>query len=181
MDMQIHPTMHIAHSNFAPGLTYFDEKHPPRLKYKHLFKNVNYANYWEDNPGCRIFVIGFLTKERIRNREKARKVILEQMKYVEDFVKKHSDKFAIALSPAEVRDLVTHTQKTIIIYSIEGGKSLIGSQEDAMFWASKGVAFVTLIHLVDSELGSAAIRPEFIFSIINIKGTFKSKKKRRLT
>jgi hypothetical protein len=47
MDLQLHPTMHIAHHNFDPGLTYFDEKDPPELTYKHKFKNVNYANYWE--------------------------------------------------------------------------------------------------------------------------------------
>ncbi|HZV70667.1 MAG TPA: membrane dipeptidase [Saprospiraceae bacterium] len=181
MDLQIHPTMHIAHSNFDPGLTYFDEKHPPKLTYKHTFKNVNYANYWENNKGCRIFVVGFMTKERIRNRQKARNVILEQMKYVEDFVQQHADKFAIAKSPGEVRQLVTQTKKTIIIYSLEGGKALVGSQEDAQFWASKGVAFITLMHMVDSELGSAAIRPGIVYSIINLKGALRNKKKRGLT
>src|SRR5688500_7104518 len=164
MDFQIHSTMHIAHTHFGAGLTYFDENNPPSLTRKHRFKNVNYANYWENNKGCRIFVIGFLTKERIRNRQKARDMIVEQMKYVEEFVHQHPDKFAIARSPSEVRSLVTQTQKTIIVYSIEGGKSLIGSEEDALFWATKGVAFVTLMHMVDSELGGAAIRPGIIFS-----------------
>ncbi len=181
MDLQIHPTMHIAHPIFDPGLTYFDEKKPPELTYKHLLKNVNYANYWEDNKGCRIFVVGFMTKESIRNRQKARGVILGQMTYVEEFVQQHADKFAIAKSPGEVRDLVTNTEKTIIIYSIEGGKALIGSAEDALFWANKGVSFVTLIHLLDSELGGSAIRPGLIFSLINLKGALRSKKKRGLT
>src|SRR5688572_4712943 len=180
MDLQIHPTMHIAHPIFDPGLTYFDQKNPPELTYKHKFKNVNYANYWEDNKGARIFVIGFMTKESIRNRQKARRVILEQMKYVEEFVQQHSDKFAIARSPSEVRKLVTQTQKTIIVYSIEGAKALVGSEEDALFWADKGVAFVTLMHMLDSELGGAAIRPGIIFSIINLKGSLRSKKKRGL-
>ncbi|HEY3387616.1 MAG TPA: membrane dipeptidase [Saprospiraceae bacterium] len=181
MDLQIHPTMHIAHHIFDPGLTYFGESDPPKLTYKHKFKNVNYANYWEGNKGCRIFVIGFMTKERIRDRQKARDVILEQMKYVEEFVQHHSDKFAIARSPQEVRDLVTQTRKTIIVYSLEGAKSLVGSADDAFFWATKGVAFITLIHLVDSELGGAAIRPGLIFNIINLKGALRSKKKRGLT
>ena len=104
MDMQIHPTIHIPHPIFGPGLTYFDENDPPELTHKHKLKNVNYANYWEDNKGCRIFVVGFMTKESIRNRQKARGVILEQMKYVEDFVEKHPDKYAIARSPGEVRN-----------------------------------------------------------------------------
>jgi microsomal dipeptidase-like Zn-dependent dipeptidase len=181
MDLQIHPTMHIAHNNFDPGLTYFDEKDPPKLTYKHLLKNVNYANYWEDNKGCRIFVIGFMTKESISNRQKARDVILEQMMYVEDFVQQHPDKFAIAKSPGEVRNLVTQTKKTIIVYSLEGAKALVGSAEDALFWADKGVAFVTLIHLLDSELGGSAIRPGIIFKIINPKGVLRSEKKRGLT
>jgi len=181
MDLQIHPTMQIPHPRFDPGLTYFDEKDPPKLTYKHLFKNVNYANYWEDNKGCRIFVVGFMTRESIHDRQKARDMILEQMKYVESFVQQHPDKFAIAKSPGEVRTLVTQTKKTIIVYSIEGGKSLIGSEEDAQFWAEKGVAFVTLIHLLDSELGGSAIRPGIIFKIINPKGALRSKKKRGLT
>ena len=181
MDLQIHPTMHIAHPMFDPGLTYFDENNPPGLTWKHQFKNVNYANYWEDNKGCRIFVVGFMTKESIRNRDKARRVIVEQMNYVEEFVEKHADKFAIASSPQEVRDLVTQTKKTIILYSIEGGKALIGSEEDAGFWASKGVAFITLMHLLDSELGGSAIRPGIVFKIINPKGVLRSKKKRGLT
>lgn len=181
MDLQIHPTMHIAHPRFDPGLTYFDENDPPALTFKHQFKNVNYANYWEDNKGCRIFVIGFMTRESITDREKARDVILEQMVYVEDFVRQHEDKFAIARSPEQVRKLVTQTAKTIIVYSIEGGKALIGSEADAQFWASKGVAFVTLIHLLDSELGGSAIKPGIIFSIINPKGALRSEKNRGLT
>lgn len=181
MDLQTHPTMHIAHPHFGHGLTYFDENDPPKLTYKHMFKNVNYANYWENNKGCRIFVVGFLTKERIRNRKKARGMILKQMKYVEDFVQQHADKFAIARSPGEVRHLVAQTKKTIIIYSIEGGKALIGSAEDAIFWANKGVAFVTLMHLLDSEFGSSAIRPGIIFKLINLKGALRCKKKRGLT
>lgn len=181
MDLQIHPTMHIAHSMFDPGLTYFDENEPPELTYEHKFKNVNYANYWEDNKGCRIFVVGFMTKESISKPEEARDVILEQMKYVEEFVKQHAEKFAIARSPMEVRNLVTQTRKTIIVYSIEGGKTLIGSAEDALFWADKGVAFITLIHMVDSELGGSAIRPGIVFKMINPKGALRSKEKRGLT
>lgn len=181
MDLQIHPTMHIPHSIFGPGLTYFDEMHPPKLTYKHRLKNVNYANYWENNKGCRIFVVGFMTKESIRQPGKARKMILDQLDYVEEFVKLHQDKFAIARSPKEVRELVTQTNKTIILYSIEGGKALIGSEEDAKFWASKGISFITLIHMLDSELGGSAIRPGLIFKIINIKGALRSKKKRGLT
>jgi microsomal dipeptidase-like Zn-dependent dipeptidase len=181
MDLQIHPTMHIAHGNFDPGLLYFDESNPPRLTWKHKFKNVNYANYWENNKGARIFVIGFMTKERIRNRDKARRVILEQIKYVEDFVEKHPDKFAIAKSPQEVRDIATRTKKTIILYSLEGAKALVESEEDARFWAEKGIAFVTLMHMLDSELGGAAIRPGILFKLINLKGALRSEKKRGLT
>lgn len=181
MDMQIHPTIHIPHPVFDPGLTYFDPSDPPDLKHKHLMKNVNYANYWEANPGCRIFVIGFMTKESIRNPHKARKQILEQMEYVENFVRKYDEKFAIARSPEEVRSLVARTNKTIIMYSLEGAKALIGSEEDAKFWAEKGVAFVTLMHLLESELGGSAIRPGIIFKLINPKGVFRNKKNRGLT
>lgn len=180
MDMQMHPTMHVPYSFFGDGFEFFDENSPPHLTHMHQFKNVNYANYWQKNKGARIIVAGSLTSEWVKSRKRARKVILKQLNYVNEFAKAHSEDFVVAKTPEEVRDYYHNTNKTIIIHSIEGAKRLINSLEDAQFWAEQGVAFITLMHLVDSEYGSAAVRPGFFTTLLNLKGAVKAKKKRRL-
>lgn len=173
MDLQIHTTMHIPYCFFGDGLTYFDSEDPPNLKYKHRFKNVNYANFLEDNPGARIFVNGSILPELIASKKRARRLTLEQIRYVNDFAAAHPEKFVVAQSPDEVRKYITQTDKTVFIHSIEGAKRLINSAEDAQFWAEQGVAFVTLLHLVDTEHGASGIKPGFLGGVINFKGTFK--------
>jgi microsomal dipeptidase-like Zn-dependent dipeptidase len=173
MDMQIHTAMHIPYCFFGEGLQYFAEDDPPNLKYKHRFKNVNYANFFERNDGARIFVNGTILPELIASKKRARRLTLEQIRFVEDFTAAHPDEFAVAKTPAEVRELLKTTDKTIFIHSIEGAKRLINSREDAQFWAGQGVAFITLMHLVDSEHGASGIKPGFLAGVINFKGTFK--------
>lgn len=180
MDMQMHPTMHVPYSFFGDGFKFFEENSPPHLTHLHQFKNVNYANYWQKNKGARIIVAGSLTSEWVKSRKKARKVILKQLDYVNNFAKENSEEFVVAKTPEEVRDYYQNTKKTIIIHSIEGAKRLINSLEDAEFWASQGVAFVTLMHLVDSEYGSTAVRPGMMTTLLNLKGAVKAKKKRGL-
>ncbi|MCH2042823.1 MAG: membrane dipeptidase [Saprospiraceae bacterium] len=58
---------------------------------------------------------------------------------------------------------------------------MINSQEDANFWREQGVAFITLIHLVDYKSGAAAIKPGFIPALLNFKGLLRPNKKRGLT
>lgn len=181
MDLQIHPCIHIPYTFYGEGLQYFDKNDPPDLTFKHLITNVNYANYLRKNKGARILVVGSLTEENIASNKRARKMILKQIDFVDQFVAENSEDFAIARSPKEVRELVHSTDKTIFVHSIEGGKRLINSQADADFWAGKGVAFVTLIHLVDSDLGGAAIKPGFIPSLLNFHGLFYDRSKRGLT
>ena len=178
MDLQIHPTMHVPYSFFGKGLEFFDEKKPPKLKYKHQFKNANYANYFKANEGIRIFVTGALTNEGIKSKKKARKMIVEQIDYINQFVENDSTDFAVARTPDEVRYLVDSTTKTIIIHSIEGAKKVINSEADAKFYADLGVSFVTLMHLTDYAYGGAAIRPGFMTKLLNFKGWLKKKKKR---
>ncbi|MCB9234187.1 MAG: membrane dipeptidase [Bacteroidia bacterium] len=185
MDLQMHPTMHMVYSFFSPGFEYFDPAHPPKLTWKHTFTNVNYANFWEDNAGARIIVTGALSPEYIKNKRKARRMILEEMAYINDFARARSEKFVVARTPEEVRYLVENTDKTIIVHSIEGAKRLVNSQTDANFWAEQGIAFMTLIHLVDDEFGGSGIRPGLVTNLINLKGwmrkKFRPKKYRGLT
>ena len=181
MDLQIHPTISVPYGFFSKGLVFFDPAHPPKLRYKHMFTNVNYANYWKANKGTRIFVVGLIGREGPKRPAKAKKMILEQLDYINKFVANNSADFAVAHSPQEVRNLVHTTTKTIIVYSIEGGRNLIHSQDDANFWASQGVSFITLVHLKDYEVGGSAVMPGFAEHLLNLKGVFKKESKRGLT
>lgn len=174
MDLQIHPTMHMAHPIIGDGLLYFEEGNEPDLSYKHTLTNVNYANYLQDNKGMRIIVHGAIVPEVFSNKKKARKKILDELKYVNDFAAEYSDKFVVAYTPEEVRKYVHTTDKTIIIHSVEGAEFLINSQADADFWAEQGVAFMTLIHLVDNKFGGAATLPTMPTRVINFRGSFRS-------
>lgn len=173
MDLQTHTCMHVPYKFFGKGLTWFDEENPPGLTYKHLLTNVNYANFLAGNKGARIIVNGAIAPEVIASRKKAKRIILEQLRQVNEFAEMHADLFVVATTPQQVRDYVHNTDKTIIIHSIEGGKKLIDGTEDAQFWAEQGIAFITLIHLIDDEFGGAAIQPDMLTKIINYKGSVK--------
>lgn len=181
LDLQIHPTIHFPYSFFSKGLTFFDPLKPPKLRNKHMFTNVNYANYWKANKGARIFCVGLIAREGPKKPEKAKKMILAELAYIEKFIADNGNDFALARNPQQVRELVKDTTKTIIILSIEGGRNLIHSQEDANFWASKGISFITLIHLKDYEFGSSAVMPGIPQHLLNLKGVFKKERKRGLT
>jgi len=181
MDLQIHTTMHVPYPFFGKGLKYFDEEDPPPLTYRHQFRNVNYANFQRGNKGARIIINGALTGEYISSPIKARRLIMEQVAYVNRFAEANANDFVVARNPSEVRHYLQHTDKTIIIHSIEGGKELVNSRNDALFWAEQGVAFITLVHLVDSEHGGAAILPQLAPGIINLEGTCNGKQEKGLT
>lgn len=185
LDLQTHPTMHMTYGFFGKGLEFIDQNDPPKLSHKHLLTNVNYADYLMENKGSRIIVHGAILPEVLVPRKKARERILAQLKYVNDFAAANSEHFAVAKTPAEVRELVHTTNKTIIIHSIEGAKRLLDGPEDAQFWADQGIAFMTLIHLIDDEFGGAAVLPEFATRVINyraaVKSVFAPKRYRGLT
>ncbi len=124
MDLQIHTTMHVPYPFFGKDLKYFNEKRPPALSYKHQFKNVNYANFLQANKGARIIANGALNTEYISNPKKARKGILKQINYVNRFAEKNAAHFVVAHNPDEVRHYIHHSDKTVIIHCIEGGKEL---------------------------------------------------------
>lgn len=178
LDLQMHPTMHMTYRFFGAGFEYFEEGKEPKESYKHMLKNTNYANYWEQNKGARIIVSGALNKEKVRKPKKARNKILAQIEYVNKFAEENPEQFVVAKTPDEVRELVATTKKTIILHSVEGARQLVNSQEDADFWAEQGVAFMTLIHLRDNELGTSAIKPGLLMKLLNLRGALKRKGKR---
>jgi len=182
MDLQAHGTMHIPWPFFAPALQWIPEGKKVKEGHKHLFRNVMHADYYKNNSATRIVINGAMVAERAITKKQTVRLMLKQIEYIDQFVQNNSEYFAVARTPEEVRHLVANTKKTIFIHSIEGGRKLLDGPEDAQFWASKGVAFVTLIHLLDDEYGHSAITPDGITPLINLGGTISravQKNKRR--
>jgi len=171
IDWQAHPAMHIPWEFYDPGLV--DEQ--PALTHKHTFTQTMYAPYMAAS-GVRILLAAAMAAERARNPEQARALILEQFEYVEAFVAENPERYALARTPQQARQILETTDKMVVIHSIEGGRLLLTQPDDAQFWADQGVALVTLIHLQDDEFGGAAINPDFIGKLINRAGV---KKRRR--
>jgi microsomal dipeptidase-like Zn-dependent dipeptidase len=125
-----------------------------------------------------------MAAERAKNPEQARSLILEQIAFINDFVAEHSADYAVAYTPQEAREILNSTDKIVIVHAIEGGRKILQSPEDAAFWKSQGVTLITLIHLLDDELGGSAINPDWVGPLINPVGDFRrlfAPKKRGLT
>ena len=151
IDWQAHPAMHIPWPMFARGLT---DRPLARRTWRHQFRQTVSRPALEAS-GVRLLLAAAMAAERARNPRQAKRLILRQLRFVEDFVAAHPDRFAMAASPAEARMLLASTDKMVVIHSIEGMHELLWEPGDAAFWAAQGVALVTLIHLRDEELGGA--------------------------
>lgn len=168
IDWQAHPSMHLAWPFFARGLT----DREPAPTWSHQFRQTVFAPYLEQS-GVRLFLAAAMAAERARNPEQARRLILRQFAHVEAFVADNPERFALARSPEEARHLLESTDKMVIVHSIEGGRRILTQPGDAAFWASQGVALVTLIHLLDDELGGAALNEGRLGRMINPAGAKK--------
>ncbi len=165
IDWQAHPAMHIPWGFFAKGLT----DRTPRLTWRHQFRQTVYAPYLAQS-GVRIFLAAAMAEEAATRPEQARRLILEQLAFVEAFVAEHADRYALARTPEEARTILATTDKMVVIHSIEGGHLVLADAADARFWADAGVALVTLLHLRDDELGGSAILPGAKGPLINPRG-----------
>jgi microsomal dipeptidase-like Zn-dependent dipeptidase len=162
IDWQAHPAMHIPWGFFRPGLT--DEA--PEVDAQHTFTQTMHGPYVDDS-GVRILMAAAMAAERARNPVQARELILEQLRYVEDFVASHPDRYAMARTSTQARELLLTTDKQVVIHSIEGGRELFWRQTDAAFWADQGVALVTPTHLWDDEIGGSALLPGLLGRLLN--------------
>lgn len=165
IDWQGHPGMQLTWRFFAPGLSDAE----PILSHHHRFSQVATRPYLE-RSGVRLFLMAAMAAERARNPHHARALVTRTFDYVEAFVARHPDGWAIAHSPAEARALLRDTDKRVIVQSVEGGHELLRGPDDARYLRDHGVALVTLIHLRDDELGGAAILPMWPGKLINPVG-----------
>ena len=171
VDWQAHPAMHLPFKIYGEGLT----ERSPRLSHRHALRQTLHEPYLRAS-GVRLLLAAAMAAEKARSPEQARRLILDQLDFVEAFVARHPDRYALARSPSEARELLLHTDKTVLVHSIEGGRMILQGPGDAAFWASRGVALVTVTHLVDDELGGAAINPGWLGPLINREGARRRRK-----
>lgn len=165
IDWQGHPAMHLTWKFFGRGLV----DRAPNRSWKHQFRQVAYEPYLEES-GVRIHLMAAMAAEKARNPDQAKRMILRELDYVEQFVADNSDQWALARTPAEARAILRDTDKRVVIHAIEGGHLLLSGPEDARFWREQGVALVTVLHLRDDELGGAALLDMAVGPLINRAG-----------
>jgi len=168
IDWQAHPAMHLAWKVYGKGLL----ERTPRRTWRHAIRQTMAAP-WVRDSGVRLLLAGAIAAEKARSPAQARALILEQLAYVEAFVASDPEHFALAKSPAEARHLLQTTDKQVVVHSIEGGRMILQDPGDAQFWAEQGVALITLIHLIDDELGGAAVNHSHMGRFINREGVRK--------
>jgi microsomal dipeptidase-like Zn-dependent dipeptidase len=163
IDWQGHPAMHLTWPIlFRAGLT---DRAPSRT-YEHQFHQIAFTPYLDDS-GVRIHLFAAMSAERARNPEQARDMIERELQYVEDWVDANSDRYAMAYDAAQAREILATTSKAVVIHSIEGGRELLRHPSNATYWRERGVALVTVTHLLDDELGGAALNPGFTGRLTN--------------
>lgn len=168
IDWQGHPAMHLTWKFFSRGLS----DRSPHRRYRHRFRQIAHAPWLEDS-GVRLFLMAAMAAEKAKNPAQARELVSSELRYVEDFVAAHSDGWAMAKSPQQARELLMHTDKRVVVHSIEGGHLILSGPDDARFWAEQGVALVTVMHLRDDELGGAGVLPMKVGRLINPDGARK--------
>ena len=171
VDWQAHPAMHIPWSIYGPGLT----DTPAPRSHRHALRQTVSADALAAS-GVRIFSAAAMAAEKATSPAQARALVLEQLRYVEAFVAAHPDHFVLARTPAAARAALQTTDKIVVVHAIEGGRMLLSGPEDARFWAEQGVSLVTLIHLLDDELGGAASNPGVLGWLINREAAAKRRR-----
>lgn len=175
IDWQAHPAMHIPWKMFGRGLT---ERPLARRTWKHQFRQTMSAPAVRDS-GVRLILAAAMAAERARNPRQARRLVLRQLAFVERFVAEHPADFALAASPAEARVLLQTTDQIVVVHSIEGMHELLWEDGDAAFWAGRGVALATLIHLRDEELGGADLLDGALGRMVNPTGARRIRRQER--
>ena len=166
IDWQAHPSMHIPWPMFRRGLTH---RALARRTWRHQFRQTMSADATLGS-GVRLVLAAAMAAERAHEPTQARRLILRQLRHLEAFIAAHPDRAALARTPTEARRLLATTDKVVFVHSIEGGHLLLDRPEDAAFWAQRGVALITLIHLRDEENGGSALLPGALGPLVNPVG-----------
>lgn len=158
--------MHIPWPMFGRGLT---DRALARRTWRHQFRQTMSAEATLGS-GTRVVLAAAMAAERAHDPTQARRLILRQLRHLEAFIAANPERAALARTPAEARHLLATTDKVVFVHSIEGGHLLLEQPGDAGFWAQRGVALITLIHLRDEENGGSALLPGRLGPLVNPAG-----------
>ena len=165
-DLHSHPAMHLSYGFLMDGKSPDDPPNegitPEHARLQHMYKE------WLVQSGVKLYVAAAIPNIFAFNKESARQQVIEQMKYVEDFVERYSQHFYLAKDPQSAREKILEG-KIVFVHAFEGGEFLVDTLEEAKEWSRQGVAMIGPIHLVDNFYGEASIIPGGK-SILNWRG-----------
>lgn len=175
-DIHIHLAAHLTVPVYGEGL---EATPPDEQTYRHGLQPSLFASQLADSDVTLYVSLAyanpFSTAFESRASMKAR--MERQLDYVEAFAARHSDRFAWARTPAEARAAIGDG-KAVIVHGIEGATKILDSPEDAQYWASRGVAVVTPVHLADNRLGGSFCMSGSL-ALLNVPGCWREAFARR--
>ncbi len=169
-DIHIHLAAHLAVPIYGAGP---DRDPPANQTWNHALKPSLFASQLAES-GVTLYVSlayanPFNTALETRSSMKAR--IDRQLDYVEAFAARHADQFAWARTPAEARADIA-AGRIVIVHGIEGATKILSTPDDAAYWAHRGVAVVTPVHLADNRLGGSFCMSGTL-AMLNLPGCFR--------
>ncbi|MBT3979817.1 MAG: hypothetical protein HOE90_00610 [Bacteriovoracaceae bacterium] len=144
-------------------------KNPTSLTHKHRFKQTMFEPYLAKS-GLKIIVataLGNVFKMGFPGYN-PKKDIEKQIKYLEGFVAKFPQKYAIALSSGEAREAIS-SGRIVFVHAIEGATKLIKSVDDIYHWKKRGVRMMGPIHMKDNKIGGSYLSNR-VYRFFNING-----------
>ncbi|GDX79384.1 hypothetical protein LBMAG42_11950 [Deltaproteobacteria bacterium] len=153
VDLHIHLAAHLTVPVYGAGP---EAKAPSGLTNLHALEPQIFAEQLAE-PGPTILVSlayanPFATVFESRRSMRAR--MDRQLDFVEALCARHSERFGWAKTPEEARSIIA-SGRTAIVHGIEGATKILSGAEDATYWATRGVAVITPVHLADNEIGGA--------------------------
>lgn len=145
--------MHMVYPTFfREGLR---DEAPTNLTWDHMFDQTVYTPFLR-RSGVRVLGSAAMAAEQAVSPGQAHALIVSQLERVERFAAEHADGFVVARTPGEVREALSTSNRMVFVHQIEGGRMVLRDPRDAWFWRSRGVMLVTVIHLLDDDLGQSA-------------------------
>lgn len=153
VDLHVHLAAHLTVPVYGEGP---EAEAPPGLTNLHALEPQLFVDQLAE-PGPTILVSlayanPFATVFESRRSMRAR--MDRQLDYVEGFCARHADRFGWAKTPEDARTIIA-SGRTAIVHGIEGATKILAGPDDATYWASRGVAVITPVHLADNEIGGA--------------------------
>jgi len=109
-----------------------------------------------DAPFMSIYVSADLQNQEGAAKERAETLI----DIVENMVDEHADKFEVATSPEEVRQ-IARTDRIALPMGMENGAGLEGEMENVEYFYDRGIRYITLAHSEDNKIGDSSYAQDY--------------------